>query len=211
MLDRLSVHHQQIAASGGRPIRDVEEDYNKLRAATDIDDLLQLARIEYIAPADATSTQLPNESVDVVFSNSVLEHVVPDIIGRLFSEAYRVLRPGGLMIHSLNCGDHYAYFDKRISFINYLTYTSDEWRRWDNKLLYQNRLRPSDFVKQSERAGFEIVLRKQKPRPGLLELLPTLAIAPEFRDYSPEELCTTSIDFVSRKPATAHMTNMNTH
>lgn len=104
------------------------------------------------------------------------------------------------MLHSLNCGDHYAYFDKRISFINYLTYTERQWRFWDNRLLYQNRLRPCDFIGLAERAGFEVVLRKQKPRPALLELLSTLDIAPEFRDYPPEELCSTSVDFVTRKP-----------
>lgn len=200
MLGRLAAHLPTIAAAGDRPVGDVEAEYGKLRAAADADDLWRAARVEYRAPADATATGLPPDTVDVVFSNSVLEHVTPDVIGRLFSEARRVLRPGGLMIHSLNCGDHYAYFDKRISFINYLTYTDREWRRWDNRLLYQNRLRPRDFVERSERAGFEIVLRKQKPRPALLELLPSLAIAPEFRGYPPEELCTTSIDFVSRKP-----------
>jgi SAM-dependent methyltransferase len=200
MLDRLEKYLPTIATTGGRSVADVEAEYGQLRAAAGIDALLRQAGVEYHAPADATATGLPPDAVDVVFSNSVLEHVTPDVIGRLFTEAHRVLRPGGLMIHSLNCGDHYAYFDNRISFINYLTYTEREWRRWDNKLLYQNRLRPRDFVERSERTGFEIVLRKQKPRPVLLELLPTLAIAPEFRAYPPEELCATSIDFVSRKP-----------
>ncbi len=201
MLQRLTQHLPTIAQASARPSHLVESEFAELKQATDIPDLLRRARIDYRAPADATVTGLSAASIDVVFSNSVLEHVPPGVIQKMFDEAQRVLRPGGLMIHSVNCGDHYAYFDKKITFINYLTYPEDQWRFWDNQLLYQNRLRPSDFIKMAEQAGFRIVLRKQKPRPALLELLPTLNIAPEFRGYSPEELCTTSIDFVAQKPA----------
>ena len=38
----------------------------------------------------------------------------------MMREAFRVLRPGGLSIHSVNCADHYAYFDHNVSPINYL-------------------------------------------------------------------------------------------
>src|SRR3546814_5775366 len=65
----------------------------------------------------------------------------PDVIRALYDESRRVLSPGGLMFHSVNCGDHYAYVDGRINQLNYLQYPDRAWAFWNNRLLYQNRLR----------------------------------------------------------------------
>lgn len=189
MIGALKPHLPAIAKAAQR---EVEADYARL----DTDRL----PFDYRAPADAIATGLPDNSVDVVFSNSVLEHVPPHVIARLMKESSRILRPGGLSIHSANCGDHYAYFDRNITMLNYLTYPARDWEFWNNRLLYQNRLRPQDFTGMAEQAGLEIALCKFRPREELLAALPALTIAPEFRQYPPEQLCSTSIDFVGRKP-----------
>jgi SAM-dependent methyltransferase len=200
MLDALQTHLPAIATASLTPLQQVQNSYAQLKQAKTLAELLERARIEYHAPADATASGLPDESVDVVFSNSVLEHVPRETILRLMQESARVLRRGGLSIHSANCGDHYAYFDKNITAINYLTYSERDWRLWNNELQYQNRLRPQDFLGLAEQAGLEIALKKHKPRADLLDALPKLQIAPEFQHYPPEQLCCTSIDFVARKP-----------
>jgi hypothetical protein len=200
MLRRIETHLPAIAASSFRPLPEVRAAYETLRKAASLEELFERAHIEYYAPADAAASKLPAASVDVVFSNSVLEHVPPDAIGRLMQESQRVLRPGGLSIHSANCGDHYAYFDRSITAMNYLTYSGDQWRFWDNSLLYQNRLRPQDFLRIAERAGLKIVLSKFRPRPELLAALPKLKIASEFAGYAPEQLAATSVDFVGERP-----------
>lgn len=186
----LESHLPAVAQAAGEPLETVRARY----AAR------PLPALEYRAPADATRTGLPDGSVDVVFSNSVLEHVPGAVIADMMREAYRVLRPGGLSVHSVNCADHYAYSDPSITFINYLTYSDTGWAFWNNDLQYQNRMRPSDFIELSERAGFTTVLASHAPRPELLAVLPSMAIAAEFRDYPAEQLCATSVDFVGRKP-----------
>jgi SAM-dependent methyltransferase len=197
LLGLLETHLPLIARAGARDIERVEADYERLKGASSLGDLLDRARVEYRAPADMTKSKLPAESVDVVFSNSVLEHVPRDVISEMMQESLRVLRHGGLALHSANCGDHYAYFDSGITSINYLTYTEKEWRFWNNKLLFQNRLRPSDFLALAEVAGLQVVWTRVKPRQELLDALPTLRIAPEFRSYPKEQLCSSSIDFVA--------------
>ena len=199
MLVALAVHLSALAAAGGRPLAEVKAAYDRLRATTDIADLLGAAEIEYLAPADAVATRLPPDSVDIVFSNSVLEHVSAGTIDGMMRESARLLTPGGVVVHSVNCGDHYAYFDRRITPINYLTYSEREWRFWNNRLQYQNRLRPSDFVALAERAGLTVVRELHRPRAELLATLSNLDITPEFRNYPPDQLCSTSVTFVARK------------
>jgi hypothetical protein len=200
MLRRLESHLPAIAESALLPLADVQTAYAPLASARSVEELLERARISYSAPADAARTGLPDASVDVVFSNSVFEHVPPESIAAILKESRRVLRPGGLSIHSVNCGDHYAYFDRRITAINYLAYTERDWRFWDSSLLYQNRLRPQDFLALAEQADLKIVMSKFHPRPELLAALPQMRITPEFARYSPEQLASTSIDFVGERP-----------
>jgi Methyltransferase domain len=203
MLAALGAHVPTIARAGHRPLAEVEATYAHLQGATGLDDLLRRARIEYHAPADAARTGLEADSLDVVYSNNVLEHVPPDVILQLMRESLRVLRPGGLAIHCVNCGDHYAYFDRAITQLNYLSFTEREWGFWNNGLHYQNRLRPHDLVGIVERAGLEIVLERRRPDPRLVERLPGMRIAPEFRKYPPEQLASTSVAIVARKPGSA--------
>jgi ubiquinone/menaquinone biosynthesis C-methylase UbiE len=48
---------------------------------------------------NAEALDFPDASFDVVFSSMFLHEMPPKGIRRVFAEAYRVLRPGGLMLH----------------------------------------------------------------------------------------------------------------
>ena len=156
--------------------------------------------VTYCAPCDASAVGLPAASVDVVFSNSVLEHVPAPVIARCFIEARRVLRAGGVVFHSVNCGDHYAYVDRSIHQLNYLQFSEADWRKWNSRFLYQNRLRAVDFVDMARAAGFTIEVDSSRPHPMRLQQLDTISVAPEFAGYSREQLAITSIDFIGRNP-----------
>ncbi len=156
--------------------------------------------IGYHAPRDATRSGLADGCIDVVFSNSVLEHVPPDVLGPLYRESMRVLRPGGVMFHSVNCGDHYAYVDRKVHQLNYLRYSDRGWRFWNNAFLYQNRLRAHVFVDAAREAGFEIALDTSNTRPERLQQLREMPVHPQFAHVPPEQLCITTVDFIARKP-----------
>lgn len=202
MARRLKYHLQAVGEAAARPLAETQAAYAALQPAMDrgdADALLRVAGVTYHAPGDASSTGLPADSVDVAFSNSVLEHIPGEGIQAIFEEQQRILKSGGLSVHSVNCGDHYAYFDRTLNPVGYLTFSEMEWRFWNNDLLYQNRLRPRDFLEKATKAGLELPLVEFKARKDLLAQLPNLRIAPEFAGYPPEELCCTSIDFVARK------------
>lgn len=199
MLARLEHHLPAIAAELEVDEQNLRVRLARLQQARSQEEFLDAAGIEYRAPGDATTTGLPDASVDVVFSNSVLEHVPGPVIGALMRETRRVLRQGGIALHSVNCGDHYAYFDRRVTQIHYLRHGPMAWRLWNNDLQYQNRLRADDFLAMAREAGLSVILDLQRPRPELLATIDEFPVAPEFRHYSREQLCTTSIDFVARK------------
>ena len=155
--------------------------------------------IKYSAPADATKTDLDAGGVDVVFSNSVLEHVPGDIIDEMMKEAYRVLSIDGVMFHSVNCGDHYAYVDSSINQLNYLQFSSAEWKRYTNAFLYQNRIRAKEFVLMAKSHGFNIEIDTSNPLEERLQQLKALNVSADFREYTDLELCLTTIDFLGRK------------
>lgn len=56
-------------------------------------------RAIHFAQMNAESLEFPDASFDVVFSSMFLHEVPRKGIEKVFSEAYRVLKPGGLMLH----------------------------------------------------------------------------------------------------------------
>jgi SAM-dependent methyltransferase len=192
-----------IAEATGRPERELARSQSGLAAALRRGASLEEATggvVTYCAPSDASATTLAAASVDVVFSNSVLEHVPRPVIERCLTEARRILRPGGVVFHSVNCGDHYAYVDRTIHQLNYLQFSDADWRIWNNRFLYQNRLRAVDFVTMARAAGFGIELDTSRCHPMRLQQLDTITVHPQFERYSREQLAITSIDFIGRNP-----------
>jgi ubiquinone/menaquinone biosynthesis C-methylase UbiE len=199
-----------LAKTSGREVREILElqraTVSAMERGADVEEATG-GVIRYRAPADASKTGLPDASIDVVFSNSVLEHVVPDAIERCFREAARILRDDGVIFHSANCGDHYAYVDRRISQLHYLRYSDAEWGRWNNAFLYQNRLRAVDFTDMARAAGFVIEIDTSRPHPKRLAELAKVEVHPRFARYSRDELAITSIDFIGRKRSVAQETS----
>ncbi len=199
LVRRLEVHLERLAAASGQTLEAVRRRFAQLTGATSIEELLSRAGVRYHAPGDASRTRLQSGSVDIVFSNSVLEHVTPTALDAIMVESHRVVRPGGYVIHSVNCGDHYAYADRGITQVNYLRYRDLHWRLWNNELQFQNRLRASDFVRASEAAGFATVFARTTPKAELVAQVRRMNLPERFRSYTPEELAVTSIDFAGRR------------
>jgi SAM-dependent methyltransferase len=72
-----------------------------------------------------TLDEVPDSSVDLVLSNSVLEHVADP--PALFRELKRVLAPGGAMLHLVDYRDHFFKYP-----YHFLQFSKQTWNRWLN-------------------------------------------------------------------------------
>ncbi len=143
----LATYVLPIARACEAPESEVSTRHGRLLEALQGTDLAAATAgvVEYRAGGDARRTGLPDASFDVIFSNSVLEHVPADAIRDMFAEAWRLLPTGKIMFHSVNCGDHYAYTDSQISQLNYLRFSDAAWEKWNNRFLYQIGFAPANL------------------------------------------------------------------
>jgi hypothetical protein len=100
------------------------------------------------------------------------------------------------MSHLIDMSDHYAQFDQSISTYNYMKYSERQWRLFNNKLQYQNRLRITDYRDIHHVTGFEIL--DEQNLSGSLDALSAVKLAPQFESISQEDLLVTNSWMVSR-------------
>jgi SAM-dependent methyltransferase len=172
--------------------------------STGLEAALEKLRITYLAPCDCRNVPLDSESLDVVTSRAVLEHIPPGIIAGIYTDSFRLLRRGGVMCHIVDNSDHWQHVDRSISRVNFLKFP--DWKfRWTcvNGLDYQNRLRHSEHVGLMTGAGFEVLREERDVDAGSIEALRTLQVAPRFKRFSAEDLAVLTSTLLVRKPLPA--------
>lgn len=143
-----------------------------------LEGLLDQLHIQYLVE-DARQLPLETNSIDFITSNNTFEHVYPDILSDILREFQRVLRPdGGRMCHFIDLSDHFAHLDSSITIYNFLRFTEQQWTLIDNDVQPQNRWRMPQYRDLYEQLN--ILILKEENRPGSLEALATVPLAPPF-------------------------------
>lgn len=151
--------------------------------------------IDYRAPVDLREANgLP--PIDAFISNEVFEHIPPEALEAILVSVHRVMREGGVSIHSIDYSDHYAR-GCGVSRYNFLQYGDKEWVRYTSGYQYVNRLRHSQYIDLFKRSGFEICLeepvRDEIPESILANL------AEEFSRFEPDDLRIKAATIIARK------------
>ena len=182
---------RSLVEAGADPLR-----LEALAKATNLTELMALARIDYMAPGDASATGLPDCSVDLFFSVAVLEHVAPSALSAIVAECRRVLKSSGRSFHVIDPGDH--YWTHGVSRINFLQYSDRAWNFWvQNSISYHNRLRAKEFLDAFSRGGLSLIYANAKTEASGIELLRNgFRLDCRFARFSPEELAVSSLEVV---------------
>ncbi|MHB1207737.1 MAG: class I SAM-dependent methyltransferase, partial [Rhodospirillaceae bacterium] len=163
-----------------------------------LDTFLTNSHIEYLAPYNFMN--LPEASADIIVSRDVFEHVPEATLAQILAHSHRVLRPGGVMCHTIDMSDHWQHFDKTISPVNFLKYDSLLWRlACLNSQNYQNRLRQFEYLSLFKGNQFEVLSATGTPSPAASEALKTLPINERYRSVSHDELAILSTTIVARR------------
>lgn len=158
-----------------------------------VDTMLSATRAVYLTDGIRSLESLPDASVDLVFSQAVLEHVGLSEFDATIRGLYRLQKPGSVGSHRVDLQDHLSHSLHSLRFSQAV---------WESRLLsssgfYTNRLRASQVVGVFEDAGYEIVNSAADRWPQLP--LPAAKMHPDFARLSEDDLRVSGIDIVARR------------
>jgi len=138
---------------------------------------------------------LPDGSIDVVVSNSVLEHVADP--SALFASLARLLAPGGVMLHRVDYRDHFFKYP-----FHFLLFSKFAWK-WFLNPGDLPRWRIDDHLAGLAAAGFATTILEAETDP---EAFAQIAgrLHPDYRLRDPDALAVTrAVLFCLRRPGGA--------
>ena len=154
-------------------------------------DLQQLSGSIRYASRWWLETAIEPESVDLIISQAVLEHV--NDVPATYAAMYEWLRPGGFMSHQIDLKSH----ETSEVWNGHLGYSDRVWRIMRGRLPYLlNRTPCSGHVAAATRAGFTVVAADRVIREDGLS---RCDLAPRFRDLSDDDVKTSGVFLQCRK------------
>ena len=124
-----------------------------LSAIKNIGDILDLCEASYYSEGLISLKEIPQDSVDLIFSQAVLEHVREHEFLETMLECKRVLKITGRASHRVDLKDHLG------GGLNNLRFSKRVWESdfFVNSGFYTNRIRFSKMINLMSEAGFEIL------------------------------------------------------
>lgn len=193
-----------------------EEIYDRLdtlaRAATDsnvLSELLNSMDVSYeiVKRCDVTNVNLPNESIDLFYTESVLQRIPERTLTRILSHVgHNLLSPNGVVFARTDQSDinTQEHVDRNAWGLEYLKHSDWFWNLLcSEKLNYQNRLRESDFIKLFERGAIHVLKPHSVAREEDVKRLQGLRLARRFRNHDLHDVAIKHSTILGRKDPAA--------
>lgn len=187
-IHQIRVHSYLVASMLDAKESRIEAVLPKPQSQQDFSSLTKESGFEYRAPFDVRDTDYAKDSIDIVFSRSVLEHIPLQGLEPIMTEMHRILKPDGAMVHTIDLSDHWEHSDKSISRINFLKFPAWWWRVINSPIAYQNRIRFPEYVELIKKSGF--LFKEVRANVDKQALLTTnkIHISKNFRKFTREDL-----------------------
>ena len=166
----------------------------EIEAKFSFEELVSFLNAKYLTSGLNDLKKLKNESIDYIFSHSVLEHVRLYELNELISQMYRVIKPAGIISHNINYKDHLS------DSLNNLRFSEKIWESdlFANSGFYTNRVPAIKMHSLFEDIGFQIV--KESFGSWRKLPIPRSKISSDFKFFSDEELSNCTSSFIAQKP-----------
>jgi len=155
-----------------------------------IDKLLEICHAKYLTHGLQSMVQIESGSVDFMFSQAVLEHIVRDEFLKTLRECRRILKPGGFASHQVDLRDHLG------GALNNLRFSDNVWesKLFLNSGFYTNRIRYTEMLDLFREAGFVVVSTSVRRWQELPTSKSKLSF--RFQDLPVDELLVSTFDVI---------------
>ena len=174
----------------------VDERAERLRGSLDCpwETLLERLRVSVRVTRSMDRSEIGSASVDLFYSDSVLQFMEPRDLTALVRQARRFLKASGRCFHFVDCPGGHVDGDVRIPPLAYLAWPEPAWNLLTSRYLnYQNRWRMPRFVRLFESEGFAVrTVNPVVEAEDLTYARRRLARLARFEDVSLEEIATRS-------------------
>lgn len=162
----------------------------------------QLARMNVTANVKRTFDrgELASGTYDLMYSDSVLQRMLPADLHQLNSHAQRFLKEDGHAYHIIDSKDFHA-INSNVPFLHYLTWSDSAWRLITSRYLnYQNRWRMPQFVEAFAKAGFQVQIFRQVVHQENIDFVTRhLSGDPRYANMDRQEVAVSAFDLLGRK------------
>lgn len=157
-------------------------------------------KLTYMVPFDIAA--IPDGSLDVVISRACLEHIPVSDLEVLMAELRPKLKASGFMAHSIDNTDHFSHIDRRLSRVNFLTWSKAKHRFiWQLAKGGENRLRHHEYADLFRRSGYDIIAAAAFMDNNVLQDVSYLNLTSPYNRMTAEEIAVTTSWYVLRTSA----------
>lgn len=155
-------------------------------------EILSHCHVSYLTSGLASLKSIPDNSVDFIWSQAVLEHIRKREFFSTLKELHRISKQNGVSSHEIDLRDHLAFALNNLRFSEKI---------WESEFMarsgfYTNRIRYQEMLNLFNQAGFahEVVVTNRWDK------LPTprSAMAKEFSCIPEEDLCLSGFTVILR-------------
>ncbi len=162
-----------------------------LSNVSNINDIIKICDSEYHTEGIQSLKSIRTDSIDIIFSQAVIEHIRLNIFDKTISELRRILKPNGNSSHEIDLKDHLD------SSLNNLRFSKNIWESdlFSKSGFYTNRLRYSDIIEIFKKNDFNVdVIRKK-----MWKDFPTdpSKFDRAFRDYNIDEMLVSEFNLLT--------------
>ncbi len=157
-------------------------------AGSSVSDLIEECGGVYCTEGLKSLKAIPDQSVDFIWSQAVLEHIRFHEFKAIMNELRRVLRTGGVCSHRVDLKDHLG------GGVNNLRLGSHIWETdWmASSGFYTNRIRFNEMINRFVNAGFDVHVIKKDKWPEIP--ISRQKMAAEFGEIDDEDLLVSGFD-----------------
>ena len=124
---------------------------------TNLENMLRSCRAVYLTSGLSSLKKIPDESIDIIFSQAVLEHIRKKDFLPTLKELHRIIKPKGINSHEIDLKDHLG------GSLNSLRFSDLIWESnfFAKSGFYTNRIRFDEMLFLFRKAGFQVEIIKK--------------------------------------------------